>query len=64
MPYFNMISGKKSYPACYYEINVDKYKYKSGKLTIIVDNAVDAEFFIFGGTNRKNASVATYRGQN
>jgi hypothetical protein len=42
MPYFSMVSGKKSYPSCYYEINVDKYKYKSGNITIIIENAADA----------------------
>ena len=62
MPYFSMISGKKSYPACYYEINVDMYKYKSGKITIIIENAVDALFFIYGGTNRTNASIALQKG--
>ena len=64
MPYFSMVSGKRSYPACYYEINVEKYKYKSGKITIIIDNAADAEFYIFGGTDRKNASIAVNRGSN
>jgi hypothetical protein len=59
-----MISGKKSYPACYYEINVEKYKFKSGKITIIIDSAADAELYIYGGTNRNNASIAVNRGLN
>ena len=44
LPYFSTVSGKRSYGACYYQINVEAYKYKSGMLTIIVDNAFDAKF--------------------
>ena len=44
LPYFSTVSGKRSYGACYYQISVEAYKYKSGILTILIDNSFDAKF--------------------
>ncbi len=50
MPYYSVVSGKRTYPACYYHIKVTPYTYKNGaKINIHLSKASDVQFKVIGG---------------
>ena len=56
--YFTTVSGLKNYQACYYELNVEKYTFKTGaKIQIFIKDAKDVVITVFGGTSRQNLTM-------
>lgn len=56
-PTFVTVAGQRSYPACYYHIKPEKYKWMDGsKIKIFVTRTQDVTMKIYGGSSRTNAS--------
>jgi hypothetical protein len=65
LPYFSVVSNKRSYPACYYHLKINNYEFRAGSfINIFLESSVDVDFRVFGGRSLTNASIALNVGTN
>ena len=65
LPYYSVVSNKRSYQACYYHIKINSYEYRAGALiNVFLESSVDIDFRAFGGRSLTNASIPLNIGTN
>lgn len=63
LPASVIVSNLKSYPACYYHIKGEQYKWMDGaKIDFFVNSATDVIIKLYGGSSRTNASFTAVTG--